>query len=118
MIPPNSLQWNRVSSPVEGKNSDFLSSCARDLRVPIVFQQGSQASSCGEAWNSTFHQVVKGVSGFLSRLGRELGLFSRCATWESALPLCCDGILRVPFKLVQENEALSRVEEEYDVLLT
>ena len=72
----------------------------------------------GKAWNSTFHQVVKGVSGFLSRLGRELGLFSRCATWESALPLCCDGILRVPFKLVKENEALSRVEGEYDVLWT
>jgi len=33
------------------------------------------------------------------------GAFSRGATGESDLPLCCNGILGVPFTLMQENEA-------------
>ena len=32
----------------------FLSSCDRDLGVPTKFQQGSQALSHVEAWNSAF----------------------------------------------------------------
>ena len=38
------------------------------------------------------------------------GAFSRGAAGESDLLSCCNGILDVPFTLVQENEAFSRVE--------
>ena len=39
----------------------FLSRGDRDLRVPTYFQQGSQALSCVEAWNSTFFLSCKRV---------------------------------------------------------
>ena len=39
------LQWNRASFCVEAGNSVLLSNCTRDLRIPIEFQKGSQASS-------------------------------------------------------------------------
>ena len=35
-------------------NLGFLSSCNRDLRVPLELQEGSQALSHVEAWTSTF----------------------------------------------------------------
>ena len=38
--------------------------------------------------------------------------FSRGATGESDLHSCCEGLLRVPFELVQGNQGLSRVEGE------
>ena len=55
------LQGNRASSCVKAGKSVFLSSCGRDLRVPIEFQQGSQASSRVQAWNSTFFSSCKRV---------------------------------------------------------
>ena len=41
-----------ASSQVEARTSGFLSSSDMDLGVPMEFQQGSQASSRAEAWNS------------------------------------------------------------------
>ena len=49
-----SLQENRSSSSVEAGNSSFLSSFDRHLRALIEFQQGSQALSHFETWNSAF----------------------------------------------------------------
>ena len=43
-----------ASSQVEVGTSRFLSSSDMDLRVPMEFQQGTQASSRVETWNSTF----------------------------------------------------------------
>ena len=60
-----SLQGNRASSRVKAGNSVFLSTCDRDLGVPIKFQQGSQASLPIEAWNFGFLSSCKGVSGLL-----------------------------------------------------
>ena len=44
--------------------------------------------------------------------------FSQVATGESYLPSSCEGKLRVPFELLQRNQALSRVEGELTVLST
>ena len=44
--------------------------------------------------------------------------FFRSVTGESDLPYYCKGILGGPFELVQEIQALSRVEAELGVLLT
>ena len=44
--------------------------------------------------------------------------FSRDEIGESSLLLCCEGKLRIPFELLQGNQALSRVEREIGVLST
>ena len=46
------LLWKRASSQVEAGTSGFLYSSEMDLRVPMEFQQGTQASSRVETWNS------------------------------------------------------------------
>ena len=43
---------NRASSRVEAGTSGFLSIPDIDLGVSVEFEQGRQASSCVEAWNS------------------------------------------------------------------
>ena len=40
-------------------NSGFLSSCNRNLGVPIEFQEGSQAASRVESWNFSFLSSCK-----------------------------------------------------------
>ena len=84
---------NRASSQVEAGNSGFLSSCNRDLWVPIKFQQGSQASSCVDAWNSTFRSGCK--RGVRPPEGLRWGTwdFSGGATRESDLPCVVRGYL-------------------------
>ena len=52
----------------------LLSSCDRDFRMPIEFQQGSQALVCVEVWNSAFPSSCKRGVRYLSRCGREFGL--------------------------------------------
>ena len=53
-IPFESLPVNRSVSRVQSGNSMFLCSGDWDLGLPIKFQQGSQASTGVEAWNSAF----------------------------------------------------------------
>ena len=88
-------------------NSGLLTSCNRDLRFPIKFQQGSLSSSHVDAWKSTFLSCYK--SGDSSPLKFRLGTwdYSRYITGESDLPSCCEGIFRFPFVSVQGNQALS-----------
>ena len=50
----------------------------------------------------------------MSGCGREFRHFLE----ESDLLFCCEGRLGVPFELLQENQDLSRVEEELGVLPT
>ena len=86
--------------------------------VPIEFQQGSQASTRFQAWNSTFISSCK--RGVRPPVEFRQGTwdFSRGATGESDLLSCCEGILRVPFESVQGNHSLSRIEGELGVLST
>ena len=58
-------QGPRSSSRVEVGTSGFLSSADLDLRVPIEFQQGSQASSLWRHASPLSSRAVKVVSGFL-----------------------------------------------------
>ena len=81
----------------------FLSRGDRDLRVPTYFQQGSQALSCVEAWNSTFFLSCKRVIRPPVELRLGTRALSRGATGESDLPLCCEGILVVPFDRCKGN---------------
>ena len=97
-------------------NSRLLSSCNRDLGVPIEFQWGSQTSSHFETWNSTF--LSSGIRGVRPpvELRRGTCAFSSGATGETDLPSCCEGILGIPFESVQGNQAFSGVEGEFSVL--
>ena len=51
-IPLQSVQGHRASSPVEARTSGFISSSGMDLGVSMEFEQGIQALSHGETWNS------------------------------------------------------------------
>ena len=72
--PPSELQWvpqdsyqvaARESQVVAG-NSGLLSSCDRDLRIPIKFQQGSRPHFVLRHGTPLSSRVLKGVSGLLS----------------------------------------------------
>ena len=116
-IPLELQQGNKASSQVGAANSGLLSSCDKDhgflssfkrgVRPRIVLRHGTRLSS----------SVVKGVSDTCRVELGILGFFYRCSR-ESDLALYCKGIFRVPFKLVQEYQALSRVEGDLGVLST
>ena len=116
-IPLMVLQGYRASSRAEVEISGFLSSCYRDLRFPVDFQQGPQDSSPFEAWNSAFLSSCK--SGVRPPIEFRWGAwpFTRGATTESDLPLCCEGILGVSLESVQGNQALFGTEGDLSVLL-
>ena len=116
-IPLELQQGNKASSQVEAANSGLLSSCDKDhgflssfkrgVRPRIVLRHGTRLSS----------HVVKGVSDTCRVELGILGFFYRCNR-ESDLAFYCKGIFRVPFKLVQGYQALSRVEGDLGVLST
>ena len=116
-IPLELQQGNKASSQVEAANSGLLSSCDKDhgflssfkrgVRPWIVLRHGTRLSS----------RVVKGVLDTCRVELGILGFFYRCNR-ESDLALYCKGIFKVPFKLVQEYQALSRVEGDLGVLST
>ena len=81
----------------------FLSRGDRDLGVPTYFQQGTQALSHVEAWNSTFFLSCKRVVRLPVELRLGTWALSRVATGESDLPLYCKGILVVPFNRCRGN---------------
>ena len=97
-------------------SSGFLFSCDRDLGVPIEFQEGSQASSHFEAWNSAFLWSWKRGVRLPVMFSQGTLALSRQAAGESDLSSCCEGILGIPFE--QGNQALSRVEGKPGVLLS
>ena len=49
---PVAARINRASSRVEARTSVFISISDIDLGVSVEFEQGRQASSCVETWNS------------------------------------------------------------------
>ena len=53
-MPQDSYQVAARESQVVAGNSGLLSSCDRDLGIPIKFQQGSQDSFRVESWKSSF----------------------------------------------------------------
>ena len=112
-----SLLGNRASSRIEVEHSVVLSICNSDLMVLIEFKQGSQPCLVLRHETLLSSQGTKGVSCLLLSSGGTCA-FSRGRTSESELPLCCEEILGIPFKLVQGIQALSRVEWKLGVLLT
>ena len=60
--------------------------------------------------------AVKGVSGLLSSLGGEFGLFQDDQQGCQGTPSCCKGTLGVPLEPVQGNQELFRAEGELGVL--
>ena len=100
------------------ENAGFLSSCDRDIRVPIKFQWMSQASCHVEAWDSAFLLCCKRGVRPPVEFRRGTWSFYRGATWETDLPSYCEGIVMVPFKLVQGNQVLSLVEGDFRVIST
>ena len=83
-----------------------------ELRVCKQFQKGSQVSTCVEAWNSALLSSCKTDFRPPVELNLGPGAFLEFATRVSVLPSCCELILGVPFELVQDNQALSRVDGE------
>ena len=106
---------NRASSRVEAGTSGFLSISDINLGVSVEFEQGSQASSCVEAWNSACLSSCEWGVRPLVELDLEPAAFSGGCTWGVSAPLCCDLIVGVPLELVQGHQALSRVNGEISV---
>ena len=104
---------NRASSLFEAGISGFLSISDINLGVSVEFEQGSQASSCVETWNSACLSSCEWGVRPLVELDLEPAAFSGGGN-VSALS-CCESILVVPFKSVQGHQAISRVDREIGV---
>ena len=77
-----------------------LFSSDMDLRVPMEFQQGSQASSHVETWNSASLSRCKRGVRLPVEWTQDSAAFSRGATGLSPLPSCFESILGVPVESV------------------
>ena len=107
---------NRASSRVEAGTSGFLSISDIDLRVSSDLEQGAQASSFVEAWNSNCLFSCSWGIRPLVELYLEPAAFSGGCNRGVSGPSCSDLILGVPFESVQGNQVLFRVEAEVVVL--
>ena len=116
-IPLESQQGNKASSQVEAGNSGLLSSCDKDHGFLSSFKRGVRPRLVLRHRTRLSSRVVKGVSDTCRVELGILGFFYRCNK-ESDLALYCKGIFRVPFKLLQGYQALSRVEGDLGVLYT
>ena len=68
-----SAQTQGLEAQVEAGTSGFLSSSDMDLGVPMEFQQGTQALSCVETWNSvSLSQKLQLPQQALTRKGQRL----------------------------------------------
>ena len=97
---------NRASSRVEAGTSGFLSISDIDLGVSVELQQGSQALSYVEAWNST---CLSGCSWGVKQLVEfylEPVAFSRERNQGVSAPSCCDFSLGVTFQEVPRHRDL------------
>ena len=96
------------SSPVAAGILGFLSSFNRGVRPRLMLRQ------------ETFAFLLSCKSGIMPpvEFGWGTWAFSRGEPVESDLLSCCEGILVVPFELVQENQASSRFEGQFGVLLS
>ena len=89
---------NRASSQVEPGTSGFLSISDIALGVSVELEQGSQASSCVEAWNSAFLSScswgVRPLVELYLEPAASSGGCSRCVSH----PACCDFIPKCHLK--------------------
>ena len=94
--------------------SGFLSCSDMDLGVCLV-SNGKSGLNFVEAWNSAL--LFRCKRGFRPpvELKWGSGTFLKFRIGVSVLPSCCELILGVPFKSVQGNQALSRVDGELRV---
>ena len=90
------MQGHRASSRIEARTSGFLSSADMAIWDPLEFQQGSQASSHVQTWNSASLFRCKRVIRLLVELALGSGAFSRGGPGLSHFPLCFELILAVP----------------------
>ena len=82
-----------VSSRVEAGASVFLSCSDVGLRVCMLFQTGSQVSTCVEAWNSAFLSSCQRGFRPSGELNLGPGALFELATRVSELPSCYEMIL-------------------------
>ena len=100
---------NRASSQVPEGASGFLSISDINLGVSVQSEQGRQALSCVEAWNSACLSSCEwGVRPLVELYLEPVASSGECNQSVSA-PSCCDLILRVPFESAQGHQALSQV---------
>ena len=83
---------NRASSQVEPGTSGFLSISDIALGVSVELEQGSQASSCVEAWNSAFLSSCSWGVRPLVELYLEPAASSGGCSLCVSHPACCDFI--------------------------
>ena len=100
---------NRASSQVPEGASGFLSISDINLGVSVQSEQGRQALSCVEAWNSACLSSCEWGVRPLVELYLEPVASSRECNQSASAPWCCDLILGVPFESVQGHQALSQV---------
>ena len=79
---------HKALSRVEFGTSGFLFSSDMNLGVPLEFQQGSQASSCVETWNSASFSRCKRSARLPVEWTEGFGAFSPGTTGLSPLPSC------------------------------
>ena len=94
-IPLQSMPDPSSLSGAEARTSGFLSSADMDLRVPMEFPQGSQASSRVETCKCAFLSNCNNSFRLPVELTYISVAFSRGATGLSHLPLCFELILGV-----------------------
>ena len=97
---------NRASSRVEVGTSGFPSISDIDLEVSAELEQGSQASSFIDAWNSAcLSSCSWSVKPLVELYLEPAALFGGCNQGVSA-PWCCDFILKVTFEEVPGHQDL------------
>ena len=100
---------NTASSRIEAGTSGFLSISDINLGVSVQSEQGRQALSCVEAWNSACLSSCEwGVRPLVELYLEPVASSGECNQSVSA-PSCCDLIPGVPFESVQGHQALSQV---------
>ena len=97
---------NRASSQIEVGTSGFLSNCDIERRVSAELEQGSQASSCVEAWNSVCLSSCSWGVRPLVEFYLEPVPFSGGCNWGVSALSCFDFILGVTFEEVPGHRDL------------
>ena len=97
---------NRASSRVEAGTSGFLSISDINLGVSVELEQGSQASSCADAWKSACLSSSSWGVRPLVELYLEPAAFSGGCNQGVIASECCDFILMITFEEVSGHRDL------------
>ena len=87
------MQWKSDSSRFEAGTSGFLSFSDVGLGLCMLFQTGSQVSTCVEAWNSAFLSNCQRGFRLPSKLNLGPGALFELLTRISEVSSCCELIL-------------------------